>query len=96
MNTESLGMAVDRLSILSLKIFHMKEQTERDDVDAAHIASCEEKLCVLEEQRSDLEVAVLDLIDDYAKGVKRPKVFYQCKMYNDPSLNPELYETQAK
>jgi hypothetical protein len=91
-NTESLGMSVDRLSILSLKIFHMREQTERTDVDEAHRASCRDKLAVLQEQRADLARAVLELLDDYRTGVKRPKVYFQFKMYNDPSLNPQLYK----
>ena len=90
-NTESLGMVVDRLSILALKIFHMEEQTLRRDVDESHRKSCAGKLAVLEEQHKDLLQALLDLIDDFCAGVKRPKAYYQFKMYNDPSLNPELY-----
>lgn len=90
-NTESLGMAMDRLSILSLKIWHMDEQVGRSDVDAAHVASCRAKLAVLEEQRRDLLAAVQALLGDYVSGRKTPKVYYQCKMYNDPRLNPELY-----
>ncbi|MFV0423332.1 DUF4254 domain-containing protein [Oleidesulfovibrio sp.] len=90
-NTESLGMAVDRLSILSLKMFHMLEQVERTDATEEHIASCREKLNVLAEQREDLGRAVMDLLGDYAVGKKRPKTYYQFKMYNDPNLNPELY-----
>lgn len=91
-NTESLGMAVDRMSILALKIFHMAEQAARDDVDAAHRDACARKLAVLEEQRGDLEQAVFDLIDDFCAGLKRPKAYFQFKMYNDPALNPQLYE----
>lgn len=91
-NTESLGMSVDRLSILSLKIFHMHEQTERTDADEAHRESCRAKLAVLHEQRADLARAVLELLDDYRSGSKRPKVYFQFKMYNDPSLNPQLYK----
>lgn len=90
-NTETLGAALDRLSILSLKIFHMREQTERDDVDAAHLANCRTKLALLEAQHRDLSRSVLELVDDYAQGAKSPKVYFQCKMYNDPALNPELY-----
>lgn len=95
-NTETLGGAVDRLSILSLKIFHMREQTERSDVDVEHVARCGRKLVVLEEQRRDLMDSVAELVDEYARGVKRPKVYFQCKMYNDPVLNPELYGTVPK
>ncbi len=90
-NTETLGAALDRLSILSLKIFHMREQTGREDVDAAHLESCRGKLILLEAQHGDLSRAILELVDDYALGVKSPKVYFQCKMYNDPALNPELY-----
>lgn len=90
-NTESLGMAIDRLSILALKIYHMDEQTRRTDADAAHRKTCEAKLAVLREQRDDLARAVYDLIDEYCAGMKQPKAYYQFKMYNDPALNPELY-----
>lgn len=90
-NTETLGAALDRLSILSLKIFHMREQTDRVDVDAGHLESCRDKLALLEAQHRDLSRSILELIDDYAQGVKSPKVYFQCKMYNDPALNPELY-----
>lgn len=90
-NTETLGAALDRLSILSLKIFHMREQTERQDAEQDHLSRCRDKLAVLLEQHHDLAAAILDLIDDYASGVKTPKVYFQCKMYNDPALNPELY-----
>lgn len=90
-NTESPGMAVDRLSILSLKIWHMDEQTRRDDADAAHRERCRNKLDVLRLQRADLEQAVADLLREFAAGTKRPKPYFQFKMYNDPSLNPRLY-----
>ncbi|MBU1003258.1 MAG: DUF4254 domain-containing protein [Proteobacteria bacterium] len=90
-NTETVGMALDRLSIIALKIFHMREQTERDDVDRGHLDSCRVKLAVLEEQRDDLAQGVSELLREYAAGTKRPKVYYQFKMYNDPSLNPSLY-----
>lgn len=90
-NTETLGAALDRLSILSLKMFHMREQTERDDADPGHVARCREKLDVLRQQHADLSRSVLELVDDYASGAKCPRIYFQCKMYNDPSLNPELY-----
>lgn len=91
LNTESLGMAVDRLSILALKVFHMEEQACRHDVDESHRKACLGKLAVLKEQRADLTQAVFDLIEDFCTGIKRPKLYYQFKMYNDPTLNPELY-----
>ncbi|MFH1914247.1 MAG: DUF4254 domain-containing protein [Pseudomonadota bacterium] len=90
-NTETVGAALDRLSIQALKIYHMKEQCTRRGVDAAHVEQCQSKLDVLNRQHADLENAVLELLDEYAAGSKRPKVYYQFKMYNDPSLNPELY-----
>lgn len=91
-NTESVGMVVDRLSILSLKIFHMEEETQRWDADHTHREACAKKLMVLLEQRTDLRIALLDLIEEFAVGTKSPKVYYQFKMYNDPSLNPQLYK----
>lgn len=90
-NTESIGAAVDRLSILSLKIYHMEEETQRTDVDQKHIDNCKMKLATLREQRDDLFNSILELIDDYAQGIKCPKIYYQFKMYNDPALNPALY-----
>jgi len=90
-NTETLGAALDRLSILSLKLFHMREQTARSDVDSAHLARCREKLSLLEAQHGDLSRSIQELVDEYAMGVKSPRVYFQCKMYNDPALNPELY-----
>ena len=90
-NTETIGSALDRMSILSLKIYHMQEQTQREDVDEEHIARCREKLATLWEQHKDLEQSILELLDEYAQGKKRPKVYFQFKMYNDPGLNPEIY-----
>ena len=94
-NTETLGAALDRMSILSLKIYHMREQTLRQDVDEEHVLRCQKKLAILLEQHQDLSDAILDLIGDYALGVKTPKVYFQFKMYNDPTLNPELYRSGA-
>ena len=90
-NTESPAWAIDRLSILALKIWHMREQTERQDADAAHIAKCQAKLDVLLEQRVDLTTAIDQLLDDIAAGRKFMKVYRQMKMYNDPDTNPILY-----
>lgn len=90
-NTETLGAALDRLSILSLKIFHMREQTERTDVGQSHVDGCRDKLAILEAQHRDLSRSILELVDEYAVGTKSPKIYFQCKMYNDPALNPELY-----
>ena len=90
-NTESPAWAIDRLSILALKIWHMREQTERTDADAEHIAKCQAKLDVLLEQRIDLTTAIGQLLDDIAAGRKFMKVYMQMKMYNDPATNPILY-----
>ena len=92
LNTESPAWAVDRLSILALKIWHMREQTERKDADAAHIKKCQAKLNVLLEQQQDLSLAIDQLLDDIAAGRKYMKVYRQMKMYNDPATNPVLYK----
>lgn len=90
-NTESPAWAIDRLSILALKIYHMQEQVERTDADAEHLAKCTAKLGVLLEQRTDLITAIDQLLDQISKGEKYMKVYRQMKMYNDPSTNPVLY-----
>lgn len=90
-NTESPAWALDRLSILALKIWHMREQVERKDADEAHIAKCKGKLDILLEQREDLTSAIDTLLDDIENGRKYMKVYRQMKMYNDPATNPVLY-----
>ena len=90
-SSEPVTPTIDRLSILALKIWHMREQTERSDADAAHIAKCQAKLNVLLEQRVDLTTAIDQLLDDIAAGHKFMKVYRQMKMYNDPETNPVLY-----
>jgi cell division protein FtsB len=94
LNTESPAWAVDRLSILALKIWHMQEQTERTDADARHIARCQGKLDVLREQQKDLSTAIDQLLEDIAEGRKYMKVYRQMKMYNDPATNPILYQKE--
>ena len=91
-NTESPAWAIDRLSILALKIWHMQEQTERADADPTHIAICHGKLEVLKEQQKDLSLAIDQLLDDIVSGRKYMKVYRQMKMYNDPDTNPVLYK----
>lgn len=91
-NTESPAWAVDRLSILALKIYHMEEEAVRTNATAAHRAACGQKLQVLLEQRTDLSTAIEELLADIAGGKKYMKVYKQMKMYNDPSLNPVLYK----
>jgi len=91
LSSETAGAMIDRLSILSLKIHHMRLQTERRDVDQAHIESCSAKLARLIEQRTDLANCLDRLLDEAAKGESYFKVYRQFKMYNDPKLNPALY-----
>lgn len=90
-NTESPAWAVDRLSILALKIYHMREEARRPDATEAHRARCQAKLEVLLEQQQDLTTAIDQLLDDIAAGRKMMKVYRQMKMYNDPDTNPVLY-----
>lgn len=90
-NTESPAWAIDRLSILALKIYHMRKEVERTDVDESHRAQCQTKLHILLEQQKDLSSAIEQLLNDIASGNKYMKVYKQMKMYNDPALNPVLY-----
>ena len=89
LNTETPAWAIDRLSILALKIYHMERETERGD--DAHRDACRRKLAVLLEQRADLSRAIEELIEDIEAGRKYMKTYKQMKMYNDPALNPVLY-----
>lgn len=90
-NTESPAWAIDRLSILHLKIYHMQQEAERTSGTAEHIAQCKTKLAVLLEQKQDLSNSINELIEAIASGDKKMKVYKQMKMYNDPNLNPVLY-----
>lgn len=90
-NTESPAWALDRLSILALKIYHMQAEVARTDASAEHLARCRAKLDVLLEQQVDLTTAIDQLLADIAAGRKYMKVYRQMKMYNDPSTNPVLY-----
>lgn len=90
-NTESPAWAIDRLSILALKIYHMQQEVDRIDADADHRNQCKKKLDILLEQRKDLSTAIEELLSDIECGDKYMKVYKQMKMYNDPSLNPILY-----
>ena len=89
-NSESPAWAIDRLSILALKIFHMDEEVHREDASADHRKNCETKLNVLLEQRVDLSSAIDTLLEDIENGDKYMKVYKQMKMYNDDELNPVL------
>ena len=90
-NTESPAWAIDRLSILILKIYHMQQEVDRSDATPEHKGKCEEKLRILLEQKKDLCVALDQLLADIGAGRKYMKVYKQMKMYNDPALNPVLY-----
>ena len=94
LNTESPAWAVDRLSILALKIYHMQEQVDRQDAEPAHIERCKTKLDVLLEQQKDLALAIDQLLEDIEAGRKYMKVYRQMKMYNDPATNPILYKNK--
>ncbi len=94
LNTESPAWAIDRLSILALKIYHMQEESTRTDADELHLLQCSEKLSVLLQQQSDLSLAIDELLEDIEKGGKYMRVYRQMKMYNDPNLNPVLYNNK--
>lgn len=93
-NTESPAWAIDRLSILALKIYHMNEEATRAEASAEHRAKCQEKLNVLLEQKSDMFSSIDQLIVDIENGDKFMKVYKQMKMYNDDELNPVLYQNK--
>jgi hypothetical protein len=96
LNTETPGSAIDRLSIMALRVYHMNEQLERADASAEHRARVGEKLDLCRQQQNDLSTSLAQLIDDIFAGRKRLKLYRQMKMYNDPTLNPYLYQAGAK
>ncbi len=91
LNSETPGSICDRLSINSLKIFHMKEQVLRTDAPEGHVEKCKMRVELLQEQRNDLTGTLAELFADLQSGFKKLKVYRQVKMYNDPNLNPVLY-----
>jgi len=95
-NTETPAWAIDRLSILALKIYHMKIESERSNASNDHIARCKEKYRTLLTQREDLSLAIDQLLTDIEEGRKFMKFYKQMKMYNDPALNPILYQSEKK
>lgn len=95
-NTESPAWAIDRLSILALKIYHMQQEVDRKDSDASHHEQVSKKLDILLAQREDLSTAIEELLEDIEAGNKYMKVYKQMKMYNDPALNPVLYGKESK
>jgi Protein of unknown function (DUF4254) len=95
LHSETPGMMIDRLSILSLKLYHTREELDRLDASPAHRARNQERLKILEEQRNDLAENLEQLWDDLSSGRRRFKVYRQLKMYNDPELNPEIYRRKS-
>ena len=91
-NTETPGSTIDRLSILALRRYHMQEQADRKDATEEHLAKVRERLTILAEQHRDLSNSLSELLDDIFAGRKRLKVYFQFKMYNDPTMNPYLYQ----
>jgi hypothetical protein len=96
LNTETPGSAIDRLSILSLRIYHMEEQAVREDASPEHLASVQAKLTLCREQFEDLSKSTAGLLRDLVAGRKRHKTYRQMKMYNDPNLNPYLYQARQQ
>ena len=94
LNSETVAWALDRLSILALKIFHMSEEANRESAEQSHKTNCQNKLDILNEQKIDLSTAINQLIEDIEKGNKYMKTYKQMKMYNDEELNPVLYKTK--
>lgn len=93
-NSESPGMIIDRLSILSLKYYHMALQTQRQDVSEEHRNTCDQKLKVIHEQLNQLSACLDQLIQDVESKTRTFRIYHQFKMYNDPKLNPQLYAPQ--
>ncbi|MDO5656102.1 MAG: DUF4254 domain-containing protein [Flavobacteriaceae bacterium] len=93
-NTETPAWAIDRFSILSLKVYHMKEEAERSNATQEHRDAAGKKLAVLQEQKHDLSTAIEELLSDLEYGRKKMKVYKQMKMYNDENLNPVLYKNK--
>jgi hypothetical protein len=96
LNTETPGSVVDRLSIMSLRIYHLQEQLDRTDVDAGHAQKVEERLERCQVQQTDLSSSLEELLSDLFAGKKFLKVYQQMKMYNDPTLNPYLYQSDQR
>ena len=94
-HSETPGMMIDRLSILSLKIYHMHEQTIRQDVDATHIENCLSKHAQLKAQHQQLKRCLEELLDDIKNQKRTFRLYHQHKMYNDPNLNPALYHKET-
>jgi cell division protein FtsB len=95
-NTETTGSCIDRLSIMAIRIYHLQEQLDRDDVDESHLSRVGQRLAICKLQQRDLAASLKDLLVDIQAGRKKHRVYRQFKMYNDPTLNPYLYQRQAR
>ena len=95
LNTETPGSAIDRLSIMSLRVYHLTEHLDRVDVDEDHLNTVRQKLTRCRAQQRDLSQSLVELLDDLLQGKKTLRVYRQMKMYNDPTMNPYLYKNQA-
>ncbi|STX50070.1 Uncharacterised protein [Legionella busanensis] len=93
-HSETPGMIIDRLSILALKIYHMKQQTLRQEVNKEHIFQCQQKLNILLQQQNQLYLCLEQLLNEFKGQTRTFKIYRQLKMYNDPSLNPQLYQSE--
>ena len=96
LNTETPGSTVDRLSILALRVYHMREQMEREEVSEEHLESVRQKIAICLLQQEDLKNSLQQLLDDIFAGRKRHRTYRQFKMYNDPTLNPYLYKSKLQ
>ena len=96
LNTETPGSVIDRLSILSLRLYHLREQFQRTDVDQDHLKSVQHKIAVCLIQKQDLSGSLAELLQDIQQGRKRHRTYRQFKMYNDPALNPYLYAAKTR
>lgn len=94
-NTETPGSCIDRLSILALRLYHLREQLERTDVDQSHVDKVSQRLAIGEAQRRDLSQGLRELLEDLFTGKKRHRTYRQMKMYNDPTMNPYLYKAKG-
>jgi len=95
-NTETPGSAIDRLSIMALRLYHYREQMQREDADAEHNQRVETRIALCQQQHSDLSNSLQQLLDNIFAGKKQHKTYRQMKMYNDPTLNPAIYQSGPK
>jgi hypothetical protein len=96
LNTETPGSVMDRLSILALRVYHLREQLNRDEVSPEHLESVRQKIAICLLQKEDLKNSLQQLLDDIFAGRKRHRTYRQFKMYNDPTLNPYLYKSKRQ